>query len=859
MGVTRWLKRRRQRSRRARKKQPRRSALPGPPLRALTAAALALPGLTHSRAHAAEGDEFHFRYGRYQEGDRDLHGIESLYDPIKVDSLIAGGRISLLDRVSFGFQYFQDTWSGATPITTAPLLLGGNQPTSPDGISGATPFVQGDLRFDSGFQPVVVDDTGEVIGVDTRLVHTMSSASPETRREGDLELGYEWDDAELRLGGGISSEPDFESGFVRLGGGWDLDEKQTGLDLDFSYTHSDTDALLDHDAVPYIDTSGYPDQVEISPGRGDRELEGTRQDWGTQLSVSRVLSRNSLVAIDVGYLHSTGYLANPYKVMEVAFIDPAQQFLAPPGGYFAQVRALLEQLPDTRNQLTAGARLVHYVKAADAALNLAYGFYHDDWGVDAHSFEASWGQPLPYGFLLTPRLRYYSQSAARFYAPYLISQQAYVTVVSDPDTGEIISITPFDHGLLPKHYSSDQRFSGFGALGGGFSLSKQLVKGVSLTSDFEYYTHQGALKLGGGGEGSYSDFDFYRFSAGIQLDSSVLQALGLDGGGHPGHESHDERFAPAGVLLGHMLHESSRFMVAFRYAFSRQAGDMLHGTSTAGDPAVVSHGCDGIPCRTAPDDMNMNMFMLDLMYAPTDWLNLMVMPQFVDMNMDVRLLEGAEPDVHGTHSHATGGVGDVQTFALVRLFQSESHRVHLALGINAPIGDVDLQFRRTHQTDRGFTHYGMQLGSGTWDLLPSVTYNGVLGRFSWGGQLSGVARLESEGASGYALGDVFQSTLWGAFDLTGWLSGSLRAVYTWQGRVSGRYDGLHAESGPMDFPTNYGGNYFDLGFGVGLRVPSGVLAGNRLRVEWLQPVVDAVYGYQLERRGTLFAVWSMEF
>jgi len=49
--------------------------------RALTAAALALPGLVPSPAHAAEGDELGFQYGRYQEGERDLFGVESKFVP----------------------------------------------------------------------------------------------------------------------------------------------------------------------------------------------------------------------------------------------------------------------------------------------------------------------------------------------------------------------------------------------------------------------------------------------------------------------------------------------------------------------------------------------------------------------------------------------------------------------------------------------------------------------------------------------------------------------------------------------------------------------------------------------------------
>jgi hypothetical protein len=257
--------------------------------------------------------------------------------------------------------------------------------------------------------------------------------------------------------------------------------------------------------------------------------------------------------------------------------------------------------------------------------------------------------------------------------------------------------------------------------------------------------------------------------------------------------------------------------------------------------------------------MDMHMFMLDLMFAPTDWLNVMVMPTLVDMDMDLRPLEGAEPDVHGLHRHSTGGVGDVAALALIRLFETESQRVHLGLGVSVPTGDVDLKSRRTHQEDRGYTHYGMQLGSGTWDFLPSLTYTGEGGRFSWGGQASGVKRMESTNASGYALGDSFQSSVWGAFAITRWLSGSLRAVYTWQDAISGAYGKLHSESGPMDFPANYGGHAFDLGFGIGLRAPGGYLAGNSLRLEWLQPVVEDVNGYQLERVGTLFAVWSLEF
>ena len=166
--------------------------------------------------------------------------------------------------------------------------------------------------------------------------------------------------------------------------------------------------------------------------------------------------------------------------MQVAFIDPEQQFLAPPGGFYGQVRALLEQRPDTRNQWTWDARYVQYVEPFDAALHLGYRFYSDDWGIDAHTFESSWGQPLGRGWTVTPWIRYYSQGAADFYQPYLISRQAYETVVFDAQTGDLIEIIPFDPKKLPAHFSSDHRLSGYGALSGGLIVSKEFAKGVRL-------------------------------------------------------------------------------------------------------------------------------------------------------------------------------------------------------------------------------------------------------------------------------------------------------------------------------------------------------------------------------------------
>jgi hypothetical protein len=86
-------------------------------------------------------------------------------------------------------------------------------------------------------------------------------------------------------------------------------------------------------------------------------------------------------------------------------------------------------------------------------------------------------------------------------------------------------------------------------------------------------------------------------------------------------------------MLDHMLDRAGAWMVGYRYLQSRESGALLRGSSAVGDATLVARGCPGAPCYVAPRRMSMHMHMLDLMYAPTDWLTLMLMPQLVDMEM----------------------------------------------------------------------------------------------------------------------------------------------------------------------------------------------------------------------------------
>jgi len=868
-------------------------------LQALSTAAMVLPGIISS-SHAADA-EVTIQYGHYEEGKRDVYGpvttssdnfepgtflisnetkkLPDTFKPLTVDSIHAQAKIGFFDRWKFTANYTEDTWSGATPISTAPAGFGGNNAyKGEDGtVTGASPYlntlVSDATAFDRQFnllrwEGLHINDlfeTNNIYSKDNQLVHTLAIASPETRKQGDFNLSYQWDEASVNVGGGISIENDYESRFVNWGGSLDFNNKLTTLNFSQSYTNSTVSALLDHDSFPYLSTSGYKDHIvttmpKVALDKHDT-LFGEREDWSASLGLTQVLSRSTLLEASVGYTNSTGFMENPYKTVYVFYVDPDQDQVTP-GVLLGSTRSYIEQRPDERNQWTYDLRLVQHIEPLDAAVNFSYRFFHDDWGINAHTMELDWVQPLGRGWTVTPTIRYYSQSEADFYSPFLISKHAADDAV----------VSEQNYKNIPeKNFSSDHRLSGYGALSGGVVLSKQFAKGLSLELGFEYYTHEGALKLGGGGEGGYADFSSYSANAALKVDLASL-SRGVDYSDHAQHHMNHGAPPPAGVMSAHMLANAGDVMVGYRYMYSRQAGDMLHGNEKLGDSAILASAgsCGGSQCYVAPDEMIMHMHMFNIMYAPTDWLNLMLMPTFVDMSMGMRSLDGApsvggvgSPNyaevVHSNHEHMTGGLGDTNLSALFKLYDNGTHHLHLGLGFSAPTGDVDIVLRRTHTVDLGLIHYGMQIGSGTWDFTPSLTYTGQADNWSWGAQARGIKRLESRNKVGYALGDMLQSTVWGSYKLMDWLAFSVRGVYTTQGSLRGEYNEDHRPIGPMDSPASYGGEYFDLGFGINAMVPSGDLAGNSLSVEWIQPMEDDVNGYQLERDGALSVNWGYAF
>ncbi len=885
---------------------------------ALTSAALLLPGLVASPAQAAENnpDSVSIQYSRYAEGERDLIDVSSSLDPLAIEVFKATTSLQLGARLGFNLSYTQDTWTGATPVTTAPLASRPNRAilaNTANGVIkvGASPFAVNPIALNQQRVPLASDGQSGLVA-DPREVLVLASASPESRDQIELGMNYDWDNAALELSSGISTEQDYESVYLNAGGRIDLNRQTTSLSFGGGYTKNEIAAVLDPDFVPYLDTRAFDDRI--------RRIEDSdvlfedNHEYLLRAGLTQIINQESLVDLGISFNRRSGYLANSYKATTFVFVDPNES--ADSGQLLnGETRAFMEQRPDSHNQFALNAKYVHYLPQFDAALHLGWEHSNDNWGIDTHALTAEWVQPLGEGWMLTPRLRYYSQDSASFYTSYAISEQAYRKIATDDrgreiwidsnnpdvqlyqeangnfvnDNGEFVdtidldllpSLRDYDASLLPTHFSSDHRLSGFGSLSAGLTLRKTWRNSVALEIGAEYYDRSSDLAFGDKGNSAYADFDFWTANAALTIGvgarpgqdrsprMAAAQAEHADHAAHmsdSGHTAHGMPNLPAGIMFGHMLNAPGEYMFGYHFAFSRRSNELLQGSTPVTDQTIVDAGCPGTEgCRFIATHMNMKMHMLNVMYAPSSSLTLMFMPQFMDMDMNLRDLNGRPPPVFETHEHSgitghtTGGLSDAVIAGLFRLYDDGVHHVHGTLGASIPLGSVDEELRRTFRNDGGLIHFGMQLGSGTWDLLHSVTYTGTAQRWSWGAQLGGIHRLEKRNDSGYRLGDVVKTSAWGSYSFSPEFSASLRYLYSDIGSIKGDFDSYNARIGPMDFPANMGGRYQDIGIGLSYHL-SGRYMGNMLSLEWLQPVRDDVNGFQRARDGSLAAIWHLSF
>lgn len=349
--------------------------------------------------------------------------------------------------------------------------------------------------------------------------------------------------------------------------------------------------------------------------------------------------------------------------------------------------------------------------------------------------------------------------------------------------------------------------------------------------------------------------------AGLVVTGSGLMPIRADG------------HAPVGVMGDHM-HKAGEFMLSYRYMRMDMEGNRI-GTREVSPEYIVNNVPNrffGMPnqpptLRVVPTEMSMDMHMFGAMYAPTDWLTLMGMVNYISKDMTHITFEAmpggdGEIDRIGGFTTRSEGFGDTTVTALIKLLDTPrpdgKDHLHINLGLSLPTGSITerddvLTPMNTRPTLR--LPYAMQLGSGTFDLLPGVTYTGRQGDFSWGAQYRATIRLEDENDEGYRLGNIHEATAWLAYQWEPWISTSVRLAGRTQGKIKGLDPQIVAPVQTAD-PDNYGGERVSIFAGVNLVGQEGDLRGHRLAFEIGMPIHEDLNGPQMETDWTFTIGWQ---
>jgi len=289
--------------------------------------------------------------------------------------------------------------------------------------------------------------------------------------------------------------------------------------------------------------------------------------------------------------------------------------------------------------------------------------------------------------------------------------------------------------------------------------------------------------------------------------------------------------APIGVMGDH-THNEAEVMVGYRYMYMHMDG-LRDGAKTISSDAIRQ------AFMVSPIWMTMEMHMPSIMYAPNDNVTFASMFPYVRKKMSHKMRNGR------TFTIEAGGFGDIQLSVLYKIFDQDIHRVHFNGGISLPTGSVS-ENDATLTNGSSKLPYPMQLGSGTFDLLPGITYLAQTEDLSWGVQAKAIIRTGGENSQEYRFGNRALATTWTSYRFFNWLSSSLR--YNWEiwGNVEGEDPSLNKNMVPTADPDNQGGNRMDVLMGLNIYPSGKVLKGLRLFVEYGVPLYQNLRGPQME-------------
>ena len=253
----------------------------------------------------------------------------------------------------------------------------------------------------------------------------------------------------------LSNEYDYLSIAVNGSLARDFNQKNTTVSGGLSYALDTIDPEGGR-PVPFsvmvIDQGQFVDEEAYRTAFDATRQEGTDDKTTTDLllGVTQIINRRMLMQFNYGYSMSDGYHTDPFKVLSVVNDQGLTQQL------------VHENRPGERSRHSFYWQTKYAMD--NGVADISYRFATDDWEIDSHTIDTRLRFNLSQESYIQTHFRYYQQSAAEFYQPFLL-----------------------DSNPLPQVASADYRLGEMTAYTVGIKYGMTLNDGNELGFRLEYY------------------------------------------------------------------------------------------------------------------------------------------------------------------------------------------------------------------------------------------------------------------------------------------------------------------------------------------------------------------------------------
>jgi len=226
--------------------------------------------------------------------------------------------------------------------------------------------------------------------IDPKTVSSASSA--DTRLYPSLNWSVE-NKKGTTLGAGLSLSSEF-------------DYKSIGINAMVAQKTRDKSGEFSLKLQAYLDQLKLILPVELRTGSNPEDEKdyptASRNSFSASLAYSQIINQQLQVAFLTDVVYQHGYLGLPFHRI-----------------YFNDGSEGVERLPANRFKIPVGLR-ASYFAGDHLVLRGYYRYYHDSWGLDAHTANIEASVKLTPFFSVTPFYRYYTQNGVSYFAPFQV-------------------------------------------------------------------------------------------------------------------------------------------------------------------------------------------------------------------------------------------------------------------------------------------------------------------------------------------------------------------------------------------------------------------------------------------------------